>query len=141
MNWCLECQQWQVLRKHTFISLFLSRIAEIIVLPSYRVSSMIVKRPTRKIGSQVVRQMLSLNFSKFRDKLRMKCQLTQATLVDDFNEAYTSCICGSCGSWNHHLGASKVFHCLNCKVAEGRDGGAARKIFLLYIQYVQTTSV
>ena len=112
---------------------FLVGVFDVVILPEFDVSRMTKKK--RRISGPVSRTMRSLHFGEFRDRLLAACtgHRAKAELFDAVDESYTSKCCGSCGSVNRALGASKVFRCGTCRGVECRDGGAARKIFIKFL--------
>ena len=83
----------------------------------------------RKIGSQVVANLLNLRHYGFRQYLEYLCKRNGRTLVVQ-DESYTSKTCGGCGVLHETLGGSERFRCPHCGYCTDRDINGARNIFL-----------
>ena len=75
------------------------------------------------------RILLTLRFGKFMSRLKEKCKDHNKVLHIQ-NEACTSKTCSGCGWYNHNLGRSRTFICLECNLMIDRDVNAARNIYL-----------
>ena len=97
------------------------------------VSQKVDKRGNRrKIGAQVVANLLNLRHYGFRQYLEYLCKRNGRTLVVQ-DESYTSKTCGGCGFIHDKLGASEVFKCPHCDYHTDRDINGARNIFLRWL--------
>lgn len=112
---------------HHKVARFLVDNFDVILLPTFEVSQMVVKS-SRKIRAKSVRQMLSLSHYRFECFLKHKAKETRK-LVLDVNEAYTSKTVSWIGEIIPNLGGRKVI-----KGSDGlkmdRDLNGARGIFL-----------
>jgi putative transposase len=112
---------------HHQVARFLVDNFDVILLPTFEVSQMVVKS-SRKIRAKSVRQMLSLSHYRFECFLKHKAKET-GKLVLDVNEAYTSKTVSWTGEIIPNLGGRKVI-----KGSDGlkmdRDLNGARGIFL-----------
>jgi len=113
---------------HCQLAVFLTREYDIIMLPKFDTSQM-VKKASRKIGSKSTRMMTTWSHYRFRERLAFKCRERGSKLVI-VNEAWTSKTCSNCGTLKHNLGASKLFHCVNCNHVFDRDINGAKNIFI-----------
>lgn len=98
---------------------------DIILLPTFEVSGMVVKK-ARKLRSKSVRQMLTWAHHRFKQFLKHKAFET-GKLVVDVNEAYTS----KTNSWTGEvmeLGGREWFRMGDLRI--NRDINGARGIFL-----------
>ena len=105
---------------------FLVDSFDIILLPTFNVSQMVVKK-ARKLRRKSVRQMLTLSHYKFAQKLLDKAW-ENGKLVIRTNEAYTSKTNSWTGEINPNLGGSKTI--LVDGVLVDRDINGARGNFL-----------
>ena len=111
---------------------------EVVLLPKFDTRSIVRKRNettgrwTRKIGSKTAGSTMRLAHYKFRNFLIHKA-LEFGTQIEICDEQYTSKTCGSCGTLNDTLGASKTFLCEACGYIADRDHNAARNILLRYL--------
>jgi IS605 OrfB family transposase len=74
------------------------------------------------------REVQGLSFYKFKQRLKEKC-LSEGTLLNLINEAYTSKTCTYCGN-RYEIGSNKVYTCKPCDIKYDRDEGSARSIFM-----------
>ncbi len=84
----------------------------------------------RKIDKMSKRYISSLNFYKFKQKLKYKCSIKNKQLKF-LDESYTSKMCSSCGNLNNGQNKSKIFNCQSCGVILDRDNNGAKNIFIL----------
>lgn len=107
-----------------------------ILLPKFEVSRMVKKLPhhMRTIGSESVRNMLSLSHYKFKERLTYMANVYNRNLII-VNESYTSKTCGNCGTLNLNLKGNKIFNCDKCKINIDRDYNGARNILLKNIGF------
>lgn len=105
---------------------FLVDSFDIILLPTFNVSQMVVKK-ARKLRRKSVRQMLTLSHYKFAQKLLDKAW-ENGKLVIRTNEAYTSKTNSWTGEVNPNLGGSKTI--LVDGIPVDRDINGARGNFL-----------
>ena len=87
---------------------------------------------TRKIGAQVVANLLNLRHYGFRQYMEYLCKRYGKVLVVQ-DESYTSKTCGGCGWLNDKLGGSEVFKCSHCSYTTDRDINGARNIFVRWL--------
>lgn len=99
-----------------------------VLIPSFEVSGMVVKRG-RRIGRKTVRQMLTWRHYDFRQRL-LSVADREGVRVTVCTEEYTSKTCTSCGHLHQKLGSSKVFRCPACRCLIDRDMNGARNIYL-----------
>ena len=101
------------------------------MIPLFEVSKM-VKRAKRKIHSTTVsttaRSMMTWGHYRFRQRLIHKARQCGSKVVV-VDESFTSKTYSSCGFIKSNLGASKVFHCDQCKCVMDRDANGAKNIF------------
>ena len=76
---------------------------------------------------------LRLNFYKFHQRLKYKCDINDRD-YGKINEWLTSKTCSMCGNINEKLGSSEVYNCVNCKSIFDRDINGARNIYIRAIQ-------
>lgn len=86
----------------------------------------------RRIGAQVIANLLNLRHYGFRQHLAYLCKRSGRTLAVQ-DESYTSKTCGGCGFIHDKLGASEVFRCPRCGYRTDRDINGARNIFLRWL--------
>jgi len=105
------------------------RTFDVIVIPQFNAGEMARKTMRRKIGSKVVRSMMTWAHARFRKRLLSKAEEhgKQVFLV---SEAYTSKTCSACGWIDAKLGGKKVFKCRQCGLCIDRDVNGAWGIFL-----------
>ncbi len=115
---------------------YLCKIFKHIFLPTFNVSNMVTRLPTRarKIGSKTVRNMLFLSHYKFKERLRYMGKVKGCT-IHDCNEAYTTRTCGMCGN-QEDMGGKKVFRCSVCPFELDRDYNGARNIYIKQIGFM-----
>ena len=115
---------------HNKLVCFLVQNYDVILLPSFETSQMVVKN-VRKIRSKTVRSMLTWSHYSFKQKLLYKSSLTNGKCqVIICGEEYTSKTCTRCGHIHEKLGGSKKFKCPKCKLEIDRDYNGARNILL-----------
>ena len=115
---------------HNKLVAFLVQNYDVILLPSFETSQMVVKK-ARKIRSKTVRSMLTWSHYSFKQKLLYKSGLTNGKCqVVICGEEYTSKTCTSCGHIHQKLGGAKTFKCPQCKLEIDRDYSGARNVFL-----------
>jgi len=76
---------------------------------------------------------LHLNFYKFRQKLKYKCNVNNVK-YGKIKEWMTSKMCSNCGSINENLGGSEIYDCIDCKIKMDRDVNGARNIYIKAIK-------
>jgi putative transposase len=103
-----------------------------VLISRFQVSSMI-RKETRKIGSETVKKMLNWSHFEFRQRLKHKAQEFDS-VVHEVGEAYSSKACGQCGRVHWKLGGSKTFTCPHCQFTIDRDFNGARNIFLMNLE-------
>lgn len=99
---------------------------DIIVLPPFKVSGMVV-RNSRKIRTKSVRQMLTLSHASFAVKLKQKAEAFGKVVLSQC-EAYTSKTASWTGELVHNLGGRKAIKSQG--LVMDRDINGARGIFL-----------
>lgn len=80
------------------------------------------------LDKTIKRISMSLNFYKFKERLRFKCQENKVQLILT-NEAYTSKICCKCGHTNDKF-TNRILNCTNCKYSIDRDINGSCNILL-----------
>ena len=114
---------------HKKLANFLCEHYDLIMLPKFETSQMVIKRK-RKINSKTARAMLTWAHFRFRQRLIAKAREYPGCWIKIVDEAYTSKTCGRCGHINEQLRGKKVFHCSRCDLTIDRDINGARNIFL-----------
>ena len=112
---------------------FLCERFDILYVPSFRVSQMVVKE-LRTINSLTTERMLALCHYKFGQRLRYVAERYGCRLRET-SEWYTSKTCGACGHCNRNLGGNKVFSCPSCDIRMDRDLNGARNNLLRGLLY------
>ena len=112
---------------HHKIARFLVDNFDIILLPTFETSQMVIKKG-RKIKAKSVRQMLTLSHYRFKQFLKHKAFET-GKLVLDVNEAYTSKTVSWTGEIVQNLGGRKKIKSNDGRVMD-RDLNGGRGIFL-----------
>ncbi len=113
---------------HHKVARFLVDNFDVILLPTFEVSEMVVKS-SRKIRSKSVRQMLNWSHYRFKQFLKYKAFETGKTVIDCC-EAYTSKTVSWTGEIVQNLGGRKIIQSkIDGKKLE-RDINGARGIFL-----------
>ncbi len=113
---------------HHKVAKFLTDNFDIILLPTFEVSGMVVKS-SRKIRSKSVRQMLNWSHYRFKEFLKHKAFETNKIVIDCC-EAYTSKTISWTGELVHNLGGKKVIKSQFDNKIMDRDLNGARGIFL-----------
>ncbi len=108
---------------------FLCKNYDVIIIPTFEVSKMVVKS-ARKIISKTVRAMLSWCHYRFKQILKYKGELLSCKVYADFSEAYTSKTCSWCGWIDKKLSGKKIFKCKSCGMEIDRDLNGARGFYL-----------
>jgi putative transposase len=112
---------------HHKIARFLVDNFDIILLPTFETSQMVVKKE-RKIRAKSVRQMLTLSHYRFKQFLKHK-SFECGKVVFDVNEAYTSKTISWNGEIVYNLGGRKIIKD-DMGFAMDRDLNGGRGIFL-----------
>ena len=113
---------------HKQLSKFLVTNYDVIMLPSFEISQMVIK-DGRKLNRKVVRLMTSWGHYRFKQRLMFKAREYGKKVVI-VNEAYTSKTCSCCGWIHDKLDGRKTFECQNCGSKMDRDVNRAKNIFL-----------
>jgi putative transposase len=113
---------------HKQVGSYLARNYDIIVLPTFETSEMVVKKK-RKLKNKTARAMMTWAFYRFSQTLEHLCNRYGSKLVR-ITEEYTSKTCTKCGHVHRKLGSSKNFKCPNCGYEIDRDFNGAVGIFL-----------
>lgn len=113
---------------HHKVAKFLVENFDIILLPTFEVSEMVLKN-SRKIRSKSVRQMLNWAHYRFKMFLKHKAFEYNKTVIDCC-EAYTSKTVSWTGEIIHNLGGRKVIQSKIDNQKMNRDINGARGIFL-----------
>lgn len=113
---------------HKQVASYLARNYDVIVLPTFETSQMVVKK-SRKLHSKTARAMLTWAFYQFSQTLEHLCNRYGSRLVR-VTEEYTSKTCTKCGHVHRKLGSSKKFKCPHCGYEIDRDFNGAVGIFL-----------
>lgn len=107
---------------------YLAKNHDVIVLPTFETSSMVVKKQ-RKLRNKTARAMMTWAFYQFSQTLEHLCNRYGSKLVR-ITEEYTSKTCTKCGHVHRNLGSSKNFKCPKCGYEIPRDFNGAVGIFL-----------
>ena len=113
---------------HKQVASYLAINYNVIVLPTFETSEMVVKKK-RKLKNKTARAMMTWAFYQFSQTLEHLCNRYGSKLVR-ITEEYTSKCCTSCGHVHRKLGSSKNFKCPNCGYEIPRDFNGAVGIFL-----------
>ncbi|AOY84883.2 transposase [Moorena producens JHB] len=113
---------------HKQVASFLARNYDVIVLPTFETSQMVVKKK-RKLKSKTARAMMTWAFYQFSQILEHLCNRYGSKLVR-ITEEYTSKTCTKCGHIHRKLGSSMNFQCPRCGYEIPRDFNGAVGIFL-----------
>ncbi len=113
---------------HKQVGSYLARNYDVIVLPTFETSQMVVKKG-RKLKSKTARAMMTWAFYQFSQTLEHLCNRYGSKLVR-ITEEYTSKTCTKCGHIHQKLGGSKNFKCPSCGYEIPRDFNGAVGIFL-----------
>lgn len=113
---------------HKQVASYLAKNYDVIVLPTFETSQMVVKK-SRKLHSKTARAMMTWAFYQFSQTLQHLCNRYGSKLVR-ITEEYTSKTCTKCGHVHRKLGSSKIFRCPECGYEIPRDFNGALGIFL-----------
>jgi len=113
---------------HKQVASYLANNYDVIVLPTFETSQMVVKTH-RKLHSKTARAMMTWAFYQFSKTLQHLCNRYGSKLVR-ITEEYTSKTCTRCGHVHKKLGSSKIFKCPECGYEIPRDFNGALGIFL-----------
>ncbi len=113
---------------HKQVASYLARNYDIIVLPTFETSEMVVRKK-RKLKNKTARAMMTWAFYQFSQTLEYLCNRYGSRLVR-ITEEYTSKTCSKCGHIHPKLGGSKLFKCPHCDYEIPRDFNGAVGIFL-----------
>ncbi|WP_145837540.1 RNA-guided endonuclease InsQ/TnpB family protein, partial [Dulcicalothrix desertica] len=113
---------------HKQVASYLAKNYDVIVLPTFETSEMVVKKK-RKLKNKTARAMMTWAFYQFSQTLEHLCNRYGSKLVR-ITEEYTSKTCTKCGHVHRKLGSSKNFKCPNCGYEIDRDFNGAVGIFL-----------
>lgn len=113
---------------HKQVGSYLAKNYDVIVLPTFETSQMVVKKK-RKLRSKTARAMMTWAFYQFSQTFEHLCNRYGSKLVR-ITEEYTSKTCTKCGHVHRKLGSSKNFVCPNCGYEIPRDFNGAVGIFL-----------
>ncbi|CEJ47732.1 Transposase, IS605 OrfB family, central region [Umezakia ovalisporum] len=113
---------------HKQVASYLAKNYDVIVLPTFETSQMVVKKK-RKLRNKTSRAMMTWAFYQFSQTLEHLCNRYGSKLVR-ITEEYTSKTCTKCGHVHRKLGSSKNFFCPNCGYEIPRDFNGAVGIFL-----------
>ena len=81
---------------------------------------------TKRIG-------LSLNFYKYHERLKYKCEV-KGVKYGKIKEWMTSKMCSNCGEIDEKLGSKEIYECKKCKIKLDRDINGARNIHIKAIK-------
>lgn len=95
-----------------------------IILPPFKIQEL-----AGKLNSKVSRNMFTLSFYKFKQKLKTKAK-EMGVCVYELNEPFTSKTCGRCGYIKYNLGNADIYKCDKCGLVIGRDINGSRNILL-----------
>jgi putative transposase len=113
---------------HKQVASYLARNYDVIYLPTFETSQMVVKK-ARKLRNKSARAMMTWAFYEFSKTLEHLCNRYGSRLVR-VTEEYTSKTCTSCGHVHTKLGGNKMFKCPHCGTIIKRDFNGALGIFL-----------
>jgi putative transposase len=113
---------------HKQVGSYLAKKYDVIVLPTFETSQMVVKKK-RKLRNKTARAMMTWAFYQFSQTLEHLCNRYGSKLVR-ITEEYTSKTCTKCGHVHRKLGSSQNFVCPNCGYEIPRDFNGAVGIFL-----------
>jgi putative transposase len=113
---------------HKQIGSYLAKNYDVIVLPTFETSQMVVKKK-RKLRNKTSRAMMTWAFYQFSQTLEHLCNRYGSKLVR-ITEEYTSKTCTQCGHVHRKLGSSKNFRCPSCGYEIPRDFNGAVGVFL-----------
>ncbi|OKH58964.1 hypothetical protein NIES2130_11670 [Scytonema sp. HK-05] len=113
---------------HKQVAHYLCSQFDVILLPSFETSEMVVKK-SRKLRSKTARAMLNWSHYRFKEYLKFKAQEWK-TQVIEVSEAYTSKTCTKCGHIHTKLGGNKKFKCPSCGHTLPRDLNGSLGIYL-----------
>jgi putative transposase len=113
---------------HKQVGSYLAKNHDVIILPTFETSSMVVKKQ-RKLRNKTARAMMTWGFYQFSQTLEHLCNRYGSKLVR-VTEEYTSKTCTKCGQVHRKLGSSKNFKCPECGYQIPRDFNGAVGIFL-----------
>jgi putative transposase len=113
---------------HWKTSNYLTNNYETIIIGDMNTKS-ITKKDTGKIDKMTKRIAYLMGISKFRERLKYKCQQKNTT-YKMADESYTSMMCSKCGNEDKNLGGKKVYNCGNCKLKIDRDINGCRGILI-----------
>jgi putative transposase len=113
---------------HKQVGSYLAKNYDVIVLPTFETSQMVVKKK-RKLKNKTARAMMTWAFYQFSQTLEHLCNRYGSKLVR-ITEEYTSKTCTKCGHVHRKLGSSKNFKCPHCGYEIPRDFNGAVGIFL-----------
>lgn len=113
---------------HKQVGSYLAKNYDVIVLPTFETSAMVVKKQ-RKLKNKTARAMMTWAFYQFSQTLEHLCNRYGSKLVR-ITEEYTSITCTKCGHVHRKLGSSKNFKCPRCGYKMPRDFNGALGIFL-----------
>jgi putative transposase len=113
---------------HKQTASFLAKNYDVIYLPTFETSQMVVKK-SRKLHSKTARAMMTWAFYQFSQTLEHLCNRYGSRLIR-VTEEYTSKTCTKCGHIHHKLGSNKHFKCPKCSYKIPRDFNGALGIFL-----------
>lgn len=106
---------------------YLTKHYNTIALPDFRTQKMV-----QKLGRSTSRNMNTLSFFQFKQKMEFKCRERGVKLLI-VNEHYTSKTCTRCGNVKKSLNRTKLdrdYKCKECNLIINSDISAARNIYL-----------
>ena len=113
---------------HKQTASYLARNYDVIVLPTFETSEMVVRKK-RKLRNKTARAMMTWAFYQFSQILEHLCSRYGSKLVR-ITEEYTSKTCTKCGHVHRKLGSSLNFKCPECGYEIPRDFNGAVGILL-----------
>lgn len=109
---------------------YLTETYKTIILPPFETKEMV-----GSLSSDISRQMYTLSFYQFKQKLKAKC-IEKGITLRSLNEPFTSKTCGKCGNLKNNLGNADVYNCEKCGLIINRDMNGARNILLRNINLI-----
>jgi len=124
---------------HKWLAKWLCENYNIIILPHYQTSQMLMKS-RRRIGSKTARAMATWAHTRFKNRLLEKTREYSWCACLTADESYTSITCNHCGYLNNRF-TSKVFRCASCHQTSDRDAHGARGILIRFLSKLEANQI